>query len=278
MPSTQLLMLGTGTPNILPDRTQSALAIIVDEQAYVVDCGGATMQRIAEARTRYDLPALRPPNLTRLFLTHLHPDHTTGLPDFIIAPWVLMRSAMLQIYGPHGTQNLVEHIQAGYEIGIGEHRDGLAPIDHPLDVQVHEIEAGQIYQDERVTVNAFRVQNGNLTAYGYRFETPDKTIVISGDTCPTDALVEHAQNCDILVHEVYSARKLAQRSADWQAYNRAVHTSTLELAEIAIQTQPRLLVLTHQLFWGASEEELIQEITARYNGKTISGRDLLLLK
>jgi ribonuclease BN (tRNA processing enzyme) len=278
MAETQLLLLGTGTPNILPDRAQSALAVIVADQAYVVDCGGAVMQRIAEARHRYDLTALHPPHLTHLFLTHLHPDHTTGLPDFIIAPWVLMRSEALQIYGPPGTQNLVDYIQAGYAIGIGEHRDGLAPLNHPLTVAVHEIEAGQIFQDERVTVTAFRVQHGNLMAYGYRFQTPDKTIVISGDTCPTDTLMQAAQNCDILVHEVYSAKMLAQRPPAWQAYHRAVHTSTLELAEIANQIQPELLVLTHQLFWGTSDEELLQEITNSYAGQVVSGYDLLLVE
>ena len=46
-----------------------------------------------------------------------------------------------------------------------------------------------------------------LEAYGYKFETADKTIVISGDTTPTDALVEAATGCDILVHEVYSVDK-----------------------------------------------------------------------
>lgn len=278
MAPTKLLLLGTGTPNILHNRAQSALAVIVDEHAYIVDCGGAVMQRIAEAQHRYTLPALRPKNLTRLFLTHLHPDHTTGLPDFMIAPWVLMREDALEIYGPKGTQNLAEHILAGYEIGIGEHRDGLAPIHAPLKVNVHEIETGVVYRDERVEVTAFRVQHGNLEAYGYRFVTPDKKIVISGDTCPTEALIKYAQDCDILVHEVYSAQKLTQRPADWQVYHQAVHTSTVELAEIANKTQPDLLVLTHQLFWGTTEEELVKEITDLYHGKVISGHDLLLIE
>lgn len=281
MARTKLILLGTGTPNILPDRAQSALAIIVDEQAYIVDCGGAIMQRIAEAQARYDFAALRSENLTRLFLTHLHPDHTTGLPDFIIAPWVLIRDASLQIFAPQGTQTLVDHVLEGYKIGIGEHQHGIAPLNHSLTVEVDEIAdtpTAPIYQDDLVTVTAFRVSHGNLTAYGYRFVTPDKTIVISGDTCPTENLIQHAQNCDILVHEVYSARMLVQRPPAWQAYHRAVHTSTLELAQIATQTQPKLLLLTHQLFWGTSDAELLQEITEHYAGEVISGQDLMLIE
>ena len=100
------------------------------------------------------------------------------------------------------TRALVDGILAAYETGIAEHRDGLAPINHPLLVAVHEFSAGEIYQDERVTVTAFPVDHGTLAAYGLKFVTPDKVIVHSGDTCPVPSLIEHARNCDILIHEV----------------------------------------------------------------------------
>jgi ribonuclease BN (tRNA processing enzyme) len=273
--STQLVLLGTGTPNADPTRYQSSLAILVDEQAYIIDCGGGTIQRITQARDKYGHPGLAMPNLTRLFLTHLHPDHTIGLPDFLIAPWVLDRDDPLHIYGPNGTQALVDGILQAYEPGIAEHRDGLAPINHPLTVQVTQITAGTIYQDERVTVEAFPASHGGLDAYSYKFTTPDKSIVISGDTAPTDALIEQASGCDILVHEVYSAVRFGRRSAAWQQYHSSVHTSTIELAAIANATKPGLLVLVHQLLWGATEAELREEITSLYHGEVISGHDLM---
>lgn len=270
---TQLVILGTGTPNIEPTRFQSSLAVIANETPYLVDCGGGTLQRIAQARSR-GVHALSLPHLTRLFLTHLHPDHTAGLPDLLIAPWVEGRTETLHIYGPRGTEKLVTHLLSAYETGIAEHRDGIAPINHPLAVQVHEIKSGEIYADENLTVTAFRVQHGGLDAYGFKFVTEDKTIVISGDTCPTPTLVAQARGCDILVHEVYSADRLATRPLAWQNYHRAVHTSTVELAEIAQQTRPRLLVLTHQLLWGTTDEDLLREITTRYDGPVISAADL----
>jgi ribonuclease BN (tRNA processing enzyme) len=275
--STQLILLGTGTPNLLPDRFQSAWAVIVENTPYLVDCGGGSMQRISQAHHYKNITALAMPNLSRLFLTHLHPDHTAGLPDLILAPWVGMREAPLQIFGPRGTQALCDHILAGYATGIAEHRDGLAPINHPLRVEVTEWDATLprlTYQDTLVQVQAFRVQHGGLEAYGYKFTTSDKTIVFSGDTCPSPTLIEMAQGCDILVHEVYSAERFKTRPTDWQTYHRAVHTSTIELAQIAREVQPRLLVLTHQLFWGASEESLLKEITDLYEGVVVSGRDL----
>lgn len=271
--TTQLVLLGTGTPNVHPQRYQNSFAILVDDVPYIVDCGGGMLQRAAQTGHA----ALAMPKLTRLFLTHLHPDHTTGLPDFLIAPWVLDRSDPVQIFGPYGTQKLVDGVLAAYETGIAEHRDGLAPIDHPLTIDVTHITAGQVYQDERVTVYAFAASHGTLEAYSYKFVTADKTIVISGDTTPTDTMLDHAKGCDILVHEVYSAVQFEHRDPRWQAYHAQAHTSTVELARIAQATQPDLLVLVHQLYWGATDDDLLAEIRdAGYTGKVVSGHDLAI--
>ena len=272
--TTNLILLGTGTPNLLPEKFQSGYAVIVDDRSYIVDCGGGVMQRISQAKEKYQLAGLAWENLTRLFFTHLHPDHTAGLADFIIAPWVLGRGDMVQIYGSKGTQTLVDYLLQAYEIGIAEHRDGLAPIDNPLDIAVNEIEAGQIYHDDKVTIEAFSVSHGGLEAYGYKFITPDKTIVISGDTCPQETLIEAAKDCDILVHEVYSAAQFRTKPERWQKYHSTVHTSTVEVAEIANKVLPKLLVLTHQLYWGVSDDELLEEVQAHYSGEVVSGKDL----
>ncbi|MCI0711595.1 MAG: MBL fold metallo-hydrolase [Chloroflexi bacterium] len=272
MSSTTLVLLGTGTPNILPDRFQSSYAVIVNDVPYIVDCGGGTLQRLSQAFHEKGVDALRMASLTRLFLTHLHPDHTTGLADFIIAPWVEGRKKTLTIHGPTGTDSLVNHLLEAYSIGVGEHRHGLAPINHDLSVRVERLTPGEIYRDENVHIEAFRVKHGGLEAYGFKFITPDGIIVFSGDTCPVDALIEAARGCDILVHEVYSAEWLKQRPVEWRTYHQAVHTSTVELAEIAQQAQPKLLVLTHQLFWGQSEEGLLAEVI--HAEKVISGHDL----
>ncbi|MEM9949988.1 MAG: MBL fold metallo-hydrolase [Chloroflexota bacterium] len=274
MSQTKLVLLGTGTPNILPSRYQSSLAIIVDDVPYLVDCGGGAIQRASEAFYNKGIKALQLKNLSRLFLTHLHPDHTTGIPDLIIAPWVLDREESLSVWGPAGTGAMINHLLKAYRIGIGEHRDGLAPIAHPLKVNVTEIATGTVYHDERVSVTAFRGSHGGLDAYGYKFVTQDKTIVISGDTTPTKALIEHATGCDILVHEVYSAEKFQEQSDAWQQYHATSHTSTKQLAEIAKQARPKLLVLVHQLFWGQTEAALFDEVKRYYRGNVVSGHDL----
>lgn len=271
---TNLILLGTGTPNLLPEKFQAGYAVVVDDRSYIVDCGGGVMQRISQAKENYQLEGLAWENLTRLFLTHLHPDHTTGLADFIMAPWVLGRGDTVQIFGSKGTQSLVEHLLQAYEIGIAEHRDGLAPIDNSLEIAVNEIQAGEIYRDEQVTIEAIPVSHGGLEAYAFKFVTPDKTIVISGDTCPQESLIEAAKDCDILVHEVYSAQRFKTKSEEWQKYHSTVHTSTIEVAEIANKVQPKLLVLTHQLYWGTSDEGLLEEVREHYESEVVSGKDL----
>lgn len=286
--TTRLVLLGTGNPNYDPGVAQACAAVVVDERAYIVDCGDGAMLRLSEmagglspdgtTAAAPGMEALAPARLTHLFLTHLHPDHTAGLPGFIIGPWVLFRTAPLHIYGPPGTQALVGGIVAAYERGIGEHRDGIAPIDHPLLVEVREYTAGEIYRDDLVRVTAFPVVHGTLAAFGFRFETPDKTVVFSGDTAPTQALVEAARGADILVHEAYYSGGLGGRSPAWQAYHTAAHTSGRQLAAIAAEARPSKLVLTHQMVWGDhAPDDLLAEIRAGYDGEVLWGEDGLVV-
>jgi ribonuclease BN (tRNA processing enzyme) len=111
-------------------------------------------------------------------------------------------------------------------------------------------------------------------AFGYRFETRDRTVVISGDTRPSDAVANACDGCDVLVHEVYSAARLAARPPEWQRYHQDAHTSTTELAAIATRARPKLLVLYHQLFWGTSDDSLVAEVRRGYGGRVVSARDL----
>jgi ribonuclease Z len=126
-----------------------------------------------------------------------------------------------------------------------------------------------------VRVIAFAVPHAGWDhAYGYRIETADRTIVVSGDTGPGMAVADACRGCDVLVHEVYSTAGFARLPEAWQRYHADAHTSSAELAEVARRARPGLLVLTHQLFWGTSEEDLLAEVTALYDGPTVSADDL----
>lgn len=276
---TKLVMLGSGNPNPSPNRSGSALAIVVKEQAYIIDFGAGLVRQAAALSPRYggNIKALDVKNIRTAFLTHLHSDHTVGYPDLILTPWVMGRNAPLNVYGPEGLNKMTKHILEAYNDDIKYRLYGAEPANNQgWRVNSHEFfKEGVIYTDSLVKVEAFPVPHGSWpAAWGFRFTTPDKVIVISGDTAPSDKVIEYAKGADILVHEVYSKKGFDVRSAFWQNYHSKQHTSTLELGEIANKVKPGMVVLYHVLDWGASEQELLDEIATSYKGKVVVGRDL----
>ena len=264
----RVILLGTGNPNPDVDRFGPSVTIIVDDSVYIVDFGVGIVRRAVKA-------GIKTTNLTRGFLTHLHTDHTIGYPDLIFTTRVGGRTDPLEVYGPKGITDMTKHIMAAFKVDIDERIHGLEPAERSsYIVNTHEISDGHIYQDDLITVKAFQVNHGSLEAYGYKFVTPDRTIVISGDTRPSQKLIDMAKGCDVLIHEVYSAVGLDSRPEIWQKYHSTVHTSSYELAEIANKVEPRLLVLYHQLLWGRTEKELMAEVSERYTGEVVSGHDL----
>lgn len=275
--ATKIVLLGTGTPIADPTRSGPATAIVVNEIPYIVDFGPGLVRRAASAY-QAGMKGLQVSKLKRAFVTHLHSDHTVGYPDLIFSPWVLGRKEPLEVYGPEGLDAMTEHILAAYQQDIYMRLYGLEPTsnkDQGYKVDVHEIKPGIVYQDSNITVEAFLVNHGSWPqAFGYKFVTADRTIVISGDTAPSESIVEACDGCDVLIHEVYSRAGFEKRRPEWQRYHSSFHTSTHELAELASRAKPGLLILYHQLFWGATEEELLSEIREIYKGKIVSGNDL----
>ena len=274
--ATHVVLLGTGNPNAEPERSGPALAIVVGDRAYLVDAGPGVVRRAAAAAERHDLAGLQAASLGRVFLTHLHSDHTTGLADLILAPWVLGRAAPLEVYGPPGTGRMTRHLLAAYREDIRVRLDGLEPANRTgWKAVAVTVGPGSVFRDDRVAVEAFRVPHGEWQdAFGYRFTTADGTVVVSGDTGPFDGLGAIARGAEVLVHEAYASAGLARREPAWRRYHAAYHTSGAKVGEIAAAAGVRTVVLTHQLLWGASEEELMAEVRSSFAGEVIYGRDL----
>ena len=124
---TTVVMLGTGTPNADPDRSGPAVAIVVNDTPYIVDCGPGIVRRAAAA-LRNGVKALEPRNLKIAFITHLHSDHTTGLADLILTPWTLERKEPLEVYGPRGIKAMTHHLLAAYRKDIDMRVNGGEPL------------------------------------------------------------------------------------------------------------------------------------------------------
>jgi len=272
---TRVVILGTGSPDPDPDNSGPAVAVVSGGAAYLVDCGPGVVRRAAAAK-RKGIAELAVQNIHVVFITHLHSDHTVGFPDLIFTPWVVGRSEPLEAYGPRGLADMTKYIEKAWEkeIEVRLH-DGHAP-HSGYEVHAHEIEPGIVYKDKNVTVSAFLVPHGSWDqAFGYKFEAPDRTIVISGDTRPTDAIAKACNHCDVLVHEVYSEARVSKLPPGQQEYSRGFHTSTTELAKEAGEAHPRLLVLYHQMYGrGMTYEQLLDEMKQDYSGNVVSARDL----
>jgi ribonuclease BN (tRNA processing enzyme) len=281
---THVVLLGTGTPPADPDRSGAATAIVVNDTPYLVDFGAGVVRRAKSAVVDRGIAALDPVKLRVVFVTHLHSDHTVGYPDLILTPWVLGRRVPLEVYGPSGIAHMTEHVMEAYrEDFAARQRDrklytvGAFPEGHA--VNAHEIEAGVAYKDENVTVTAFATKH-TLESYGYRFDTRDRSIVISGDTNPTQATIDACRGCDVLIHEVLTHDWLSRRP-DFHAYAAVHHTTTSQLVELANKAKPGLLVLYHASLSlrpavdsERSPPAVVLKEMSGYTGRVVVGRDL----
>ena len=281
---TRIVLLGTGTPSPDPDRSGPATAIVVNETPYLIDFGPGVVRRIAAAAQK-GVAGLSVVTIRHVFLTHLHSDHTAGYPDLILTPWSVGRTHALEVYGPQGLAAMTRHILEAYAEDIRIRQQDKKTLGRPNEVDgyrvnAHEVVPGIVYQDANVKVTAFLVKHGDVSgALGYRFDTADRSIVISGDAAPSQTVIDQCNGCDVLIHEAYSLMTYNNVSRPYQEYREKHHTSSRELAELATKARPGLLILYHRANPGGvgrpnPEEVLLDEVRAHYTGKVVTGRDL----
>ena len=284
MPKSAVVILGDGTPVISASRSGTSVGVVVRGTLYVFDAGPGVLQRTFEARERMNL-GIR--ELGPVFITHLHSDHTLGVPDLLFYPELGMqtgpvqhgqRAAFLRVFGPPGLKAMMQHLAAAW----GEDRQIRAQTPMPADnavvrrvdaAVVNEITAGVVYSDSNVTVTAFAVAHGIWKhAFGYRVQVPDRVIVISGDTRPTEAVIAACAGCDLLLHSVHGGEGVF--TGKDQEYFRDFHTSAVQLGVLAQRANPKVLVLYHQAFAGKRAIDLVAQVMATFKGPVISARDL----
>jgi ribonuclease BN (tRNA processing enzyme) len=282
-------LLGTGNPQPDPDRSGPATAVVVNGSAYLVDFGPGVVRRAAAAHIDKGVTALEPTNLRVVFLTHLHSDHTAGYPDLILTPWTMGRQRPLEVYGPKGLASMTEHLLAAYKEDIDIRTKGMEQASPDgWRVNVHEIKKGVVYKDANVTVTAFPTKHGEWEeSFGYRFDSADRSIVITGDTVPVQTTIEACRGCDVLVHEALTEKFLNnpmrpnQQGYDIKAYSEKYHTTTTQLVQLAKKAKPALLVLTHNPItlrpqkrpFASTSDDLLHEMKG-YSGSVVVGRDL----
>jgi ribonuclease BN (tRNA processing enzyme) len=267
-----VVMLGTGTPRPTPDIWGPATAVVVGNRVFLVDAGVGVERRLAAAGLPTD-------GVTAAFITHLHSDHVLGLPDLIFTSWVLGRSRPFPVFGPPGLDRMTRHLYQAFSEDIRVRTEGLEHESREgYRVAAREIGPGVVYDSGGVRVTAFRVEHGDWRdAYGYRFDSQGRSIVLSGDTRPSDELVRMATGVDILIHEVQpsdsSQHPPGKDPAAWARYVRAYHTTALQLGQLAARARPKLLVVYHD-GRRAPAERILADIRRSYAGPVTLAADL----
>ena len=271
--SATVVLVGTGFPRPDPAASGPATAVVVGQRVFLFDAGPGIQRALATAKLPIN-------GVTALFVTHLHSDHTLGLPDLILDSWVMGRRTPLAAYGPPGLASMTSHILAAWAEDLRVRTSGLERL-RPItpQVRVHEIDAGVVYDSGGVRVTAVAVPHGGLRhAFAYRLDAAGRSVVISGDARPNPALERLSTGVDVLVHEVYAGETLKPEPRPggdvWPQYMHDAHTSDVELGAIAARVRPNTLVLTHTIRMGATDSMILAGVRrGGFTGKVVLGRD-----
>jgi ribonuclease Z len=223
----------------------------------------------------------------KLFLTHLHSDHTTGIPDMWITGRLCGRlDNPLRIWGQEGTVEMVHHIEEAFKVDTTVRSEARVHDGNPWDVdgpkiEPSEIDEGYVYEENGVKVIPFRVDHhihSQVPSYGYRVEYKGHSVVISGDTCYCENLVKYSQGADLLVHEV-AAAPLADEVPEGIRFVLAHHTVPEDCGNIFSKADPKLAVYNHIIqFMGVTLEEIMTRTTNVYSGPVVIGEDMMKIE
>jgi ribonuclease Z len=215
-------LLGTGVPSPTLDRFGASALVRAGTETLLFDCGRGTLQRLYQLNVPFQ-------DARFLFLTHLHADHSTGIPDLWLTPPVFAsrgfgRSSALKVHGPTGTHHMIDHLREAYSADKTAMTSAHFIQKDGYQLQSEELAEGVVYDRNGVTVSAFLVDHVNISpAYGFKVEYGGRVAVLSGDTTYCENLIKNAEGADLLVHEValapQSMRELPEhvRRCPWLA-------------------------------------------------------------
>ncbi len=290
-----LITLGTASPSPRRGRAQSSNLLTVNGTHYIVDAGDGVTRRIAQA-------GIDVREIGIIFITHHHDDHTAGLGTLMSVAWgIRQRTKPIHVYGPPRTEELikaaVQYFTINAEIRIA---DGGCTVPIADVFFGHDVGTGVIYEDANIKVTA--VENSHFSfhkgpaagkhkSYSYRFETPDRVIVFTGDTGPSDAVTELAKGADLLVTETVSCEDRKQAMINdgrWQAMSPAEqegimrqatqgHMNLEVIGKLASCANVKTVVLSHltQRFGSDDYTPWAEEVKKQFSGQVLVANDLM---
>jgi ribonuclease Z len=271
----KVTLLGTGNPRPVMSRFGPSILVEAGKEKLLFDCGRGATQRLYQLNIPFEV-------VTGLFLTHLHSDHTVGIPDLWLTGWVMGRDTPLPVWGPVGTKAMMEHLQEAYAFDIHIRRD----VDTKLPgagaiVIARDIEEGVVYERSGVKVTAFLVDHGEIKpAFGYRVDYGGHSVTMSGDTRPSEHLIKFAQGTDVLIHEVIDPEAFGElTSTDSREQRKAIiehHTTPSQAGVVFSRVKPKLAVYSHIV--PPEVPDVIPHTRKTYAGPLEVGEDLMSIE
>jgi len=271
----KVTLLGTGNPRPSVDRFGPSILVEAGKEALLFDCGRGATIRLSQAGVPFS-------SVSALFLTHLHSDHVVGLPDLWLTGWIMGRHVPLRVWGPAGTADMLRHLEQAYAFDVHVRRD----VDERLPAEGavltgKDIDEGVVYEKNGVKVTAFAVDHGLVKpALGFRIDYQGHSVVLSGDTRPSENLVKFAQGTDVLVHEVLDPEAFGEvgnsLTPEQQARVREHHTTPEEAGKVFTKVQPKLAVYSHIV--PPNVPDVVPHTRKTYSGPLEVGEDLMTIE
>jgi ribonuclease Z len=269
----RVTLLGTASgPRVHERREGISTLVEAGGERFLFDAGRGSLRRLVEAG--YPTNAV-----AKLFLTHLHSDHVVGIPDLMLSPWAAApeRKVPLEVWGPEGTREMMRHLEQAFAFDIHMRRDvdeSFSPIG--IQVVAQDVRQGKVYERNGVTITAFLVSHGLVKpSYGYRVDYAGRSVALSGDTSPSDALIEACKGVDVLIHEAIDLEVLRRLIPDKARVDAIVarHTTAEQAAGIFSKVSPRLAVFSHSPGTAA----IVEQTRRSYSGRVEMGEDLMVI-
>ncbi|WP_051353050.1 MBL fold metallo-hydrolase [Thalassobacillus devorans] len=274
----KVTLLGTGSPIPSIKRFGASTLVEVGGEKLLFDAGRGSTIRLQQL-------GIKAGEIDKLFLTHLHHDHTVGFPDLLITgsvpiPSMGGRQEALKLWGPTGTQNMVDGFYQAYEKDVTNRQEVAKSANNGLKTKVNEFEEGVIYKNNGIEIIAFKVDHGSMKpAFGFRVNYKGKSVVISGDTTYSKNLIKNAKGTDLIIHEVIASdpepddESLSNTFKSISAY----HSTPEQSAKVFKEIDPKLAVYTHIISLGMTDKDakFVKRTNELYNGKVMLGEDLM---
>lgn len=278
----RVTLLGTGSPAPVMRRFGPAVLVQAGGKNLLFDAGRGVTQRLMQS-------GLRLGQVDGLFLTHLHSDHVVGIPDLWLTGWLeagyAQRKGPFVVYGPKGTQNLMDGLTQAYDWDI-KARIADQNLD-PASIRstVTEIAEGVVFAQGGITVTAITVDHGELLqpAFAFRVDHGGRSVTISGDTRFSENLIQHAQGSQLLIHQVAAASEALLKLPAFKVI-LAHHTQPEEAGVVFSRVKPRLAVYYHFVLLGTptiaamTEKDVLEQTRKTYDGPLLIGEDLMAFR